>query len=584
MDDFDEDDLVQLSFLRDEETDALIAAGLLGEHLHLSSPLDDEVKFAYDEVILEIHAGSSYPVKSITFTVHNLSLPRAVIDKLRKELRELVSKAEETNNIENWRKRHDNAFGIFEPVMVVLQAVHKTITHLENYSNQEMGASNPGEEEERPDKHLWFLSNDAKRPVDVQDPISANEMAYRLLGLTPRQIAAKIHPSFRVLHLEQVLRTDLAGNLDIFRNRLRHTLSRLPTDQLRSFVPVELRTPRAADMVEHLVKPRVTFHGTPRQNVPGIVRHGFLGPESFDPTTGEELPVRCGSTYGRGTYSSPDANFALSYSGSKARRTSTSEFFGLKLIVCATIMGRSRQMYRANGWRNRKQAFEGADSHIANEGYEYVVFDAAQIIPVYVIHLDWGADNAEYFDDVPDDPREWAKRVNSRERLERRQKQEAARAMCPGDKQRAREAVFAKAAKYFPYGYGPATGKKFMVEEVGEASEDEEEYGDYQALRIQERQDHVSNTDFWSWIKASEAEEETLNEGIHDADEYLGQRHALRVPEGFRKKATLWDSIDMPGSEKAKKASRDEDDGYGLVSLMTDLSDVQAISVGKDGS
>ena len=56
--------------------------------------------------------------------------------------------------------------------------------------------------------------------------------------------------------------------------------------------------------------------------------------------------------------------------------------------------------------------------------------------------------------------------------------------LAPGDKQRIKEALLAKAGKYFSYGYGPATGTKFIIEEVGEVDEDEEEYGEYQEERV----------------------------------------------------------------------------------------------------
>jgi hypothetical protein len=65
----------------------------------------------------------------------------------------------------------------------------------------------------------------------------------------------------------------------------------------------------------------------------------------------------------------------------------------------------------------------------------------------------------------------------------------------PGDKQRLKEELIAKAAKYFPYGYGPATGTSFVVEEVGEVDDDEEEYGDYQKARL-DGVDGEGNT-FW---------------------------------------------------------------------------------------
>jgi hypothetical protein len=41
------------------------------------------------------------------------------------------------------------------------------------------------------------------------------------------------------------------------------------------------------------------------------------------------------------------------------------------------------------------------------------------------------------------------------------------------------------ARKHFPFGYGPAQDAKFVVEEIGEVDEDDEEWGDYQIERNQ---------------------------------------------------------------------------------------------------
>jgi hypothetical protein len=43
----------------------------------------------------------------------------------------------------------------------------------------------------------------------------------------------------------------------------------------------------------------------------------------------------------------------------------------------------------------------------------------------------------------------------------------------------------AAAAKYIPYGFGPAKRTAFVIEEIGETSDDEEVYGDYQGARIE---------------------------------------------------------------------------------------------------
>jgi len=313
-------------------------------------------------------------------------------------------------------------------------------------------------------------------------------------------------------------------------------------------------------------------------------------PGKINPETGEGHDVRCGSTYGRGIYSSPSATFSLSYSNSGCTRTRANEYFGLKLVVCATIMGRTRSMYREDGWREHEEAFEGADSHIANDGMEYIVFNRAQTIPVYVVHLDWGVDNAEYFMRLPNDPAAWAAAESSSDRRRRAVADKLApQVSCPGDVQRAKEAVFARAAKWFPYGFGPASGTRFIVEEVGEVSEDEEEYGEYQALRVDERDDinggNAAETNFWAWVKVAateEKEEEDRDggrrksrrgeglEGTHLADEYGEQRRALRIPLGYGKKAMDWDEMAAPGSEAEKEKAKcaNQDDGFYLDRLM----------------
>ncbi|VUC29809.1 unnamed protein product [Clonostachys rosea] len=565
--DFDEDELIQLAFLRDEETDALISAGLLSEDLRLTSPLDNEVIFSFEEIILTVTSHIYYPVRDIDYHVENISLPREVVDVLRRQLKQTVASAQETNNLNNWQDRETgNAYGVFEPVMAILQVAQTTAHYLAEYRSLKLTKDAPADD--TPDEHLWFLPN-AKQPVHIASlvPSSTAELAYRLLHTSPKQIAAHIPSAFRVVHIEQVLRTDLARDFEQFQSSLRRKLSRLPHDQLRRHIPVELRSRRIEDMVDHLVKPRLTFHGTQHQHVPSIVRHGFVAPGARNPELGAAQEVRCGSTYGRGIYSSPSAGFSLSYSDGKLVRDSDKEFSGLKLIVCATIMGRSRAMFRDDEWRTEDKYFEGADSHVANEGMEYIVFDPAQIIPVYVIHLDWGADNAEHLLPGADS---WGNSSYRWKGLDRKAE------MAPGDKQRAKEAIFARAAKYFPYGYGPASGKRFVVEEVGEVSDDEENYGDYQNL---EEDESAENTEFWSWVKAGEMEDDDpLMEGMHNADEYLEKRHALVIPQGFVRTAAAWDSLEVPNSKKDESGKRDveevDDGDLHLDLLMMDENDV----------
>jgi hypothetical protein len=507
MEDFTEDDLIQLSLLRDEEIDALIAEKHLAEDQRLLSPLDASVAFKYEELTLHVVAGSGYPVQTLEFSLENHSLSRSQIDKLRGRLRSIITNAETANNLQKWRDRETaNSYGLYEPEMVVLALVReafKTTKH--------------GKIPDKEDPGLPFAM---KNPVSA---MSSSEMALHYLGVTAQAIKDEIPKNFRVLHIEEVLRRDLSISFDMYRQRLRKTLEAMPLGALRKFVPGDLqRSHRADDMIEHITKIRKTFHGTQRGRVTNIVRYGFIKPGSKIPGTGEIHGVRCGATYGRGIYSSPDPLFALSYSDWGCEATSPKEYFGLKLLVCATTMGRPRLMFRDDDWRLQNHPYEGADSHVGNEGMEYIVFEPCQILPVYVVHLDWGESNADHFYNLPRDPAQWAA-----ERLKEKKKHPKLESeiQYAGDIKRAKKAALARASKYFPYGYGPATGARFTVEEVGEVSEDEEEYGEYQKHREQPNHESAS---FWTWVKEAEEEEEErqIREGGEAAlaDEYRVQR------------------------------------------------------------
>ena len=54
----------------------------------------------------------------------------------------------------------------------------------------------------------------------------------------------------------------------------------------------------------------------------------------------------------------------------------------------------------------------------------------------------------------------------------------------------------ARASKWFPYGFGPNTKGNFVVEDVAEVSEDEEEYGDLQTFR-EDKESGGGNSDYW---------------------------------------------------------------------------------------
>ncbi|KAJ4489940.1 hypothetical protein J3R30DRAFT_3278078 [Lentinula aciculospora] len=333
---------------------------------------------------------------------------------------------------------------------------------------------------------------------------SVANTAQDFLGLTPTQICNDILPEYRVVHVESIIRKDLSQRFSDFQDQLRSKLMQRPLAELRKFVPPDQRHVGAShreDFVEYIVKPKLTFHGTRPDLVPSIVRYGFLKPGSMHPQTGTPLPVRCGSTYGRGIYSSPSSAFSLAYSGLQCEATKPGGISGLKLLVCATILGRHVQMSRNDNWKEQSKPYPGSDSHIANSGQEYIVFDNAQILPCYVVHLEWiSSSQADEFVS------------NKLGRSGKRPRIDQNDISSPGDKQRLKENRLAQARKFFAYGFGPVSGSDIVVEDIADIEDDEEDYGEYQTDRL----DNVEKVDIWSYTLAGETEK----------DEYSSQRKA----------------------------------------------------------
>lgn len=378
------------------------------------------------------------------------------------------------------------------------------------------------------------------RGIDVS-MVSGNDAAFDLLGQTPEQICQGIPEDLRILHIESVVRGDLYVDFLTRKKELRKELLERQLSDLRRSTPLKSRSQirgRSGEkemLVEGLLTPRLTFHGTRRDLVPSIIRHGFLLPGDRVPLSTTNTSIRCGSTYDPGIYSSPSAAFSLSYSGSGAYATAKGEYDGLKLIVCATMMGISAALSRGDNWRNHKEAWAGSNSHVSTNQMEYIVFHRAQIIPCYVIHLDWGIHNDIFFDRIPQNSNQWSNTTSSPRPDEHLTQLFLVKNMAPGDRQRAKQALQSRAEKWFPYGYGPATGTSFVIEAVGEVDEDDEDYGTYQQDRI----DHVdtdaqtwgeeSGGDVWRWQNI------IPEDGQNEKDKYFEARRARsKRVEGVR--------------------------------------------------
>ncbi|KAI0156776.1 ADP-ribosylation [Xylariaceae sp. FL1272] len=561
-----EDDLIELSLLRDFETDALIEADLLSSDERQTQVLDRGLIYKYEEADLHINPEPQYPAGSVHWHVESHLLSRNSVISLRETLRTIVEAAEFTNNLSRWRNRQEECdMGVFEPVQVVLNLAKTMREHVKDWQS-----TRPGHVREQEELKGSYLPFDTKALSNtyLTSTTTTNNLAYQLLGHTPQDICTMLPSYYRVLHVEEIIRTDLAAAFSARREKLRQDLSQKSFESLKVFVNRTERNWRKEDIVERLCTPRITFHGTQRHFVPSIVRYGFLTPGEKNPETKMVHDIRCGSTYGRGIYSSPDAGFSLSYTDWECHRTKPNEYFGIKLLVCATLMGRTAQIFREDNWRSQNQPYPGADSHVGNGGYEYIVFSPAQILPVYVIHIDWGANNAKHFAGLPDDPAAYVP-----PKVNKTHPKLLANVRWPADIQREKELALARARKYFPYGFGPATGNRFVIEEIGEIDDDEEVYGDYQDLRVDGLDDN--NLGFWSWVKVGREEDAARDkeEGRQYPDEYArekatnGRITADNEKDRDEYAPQPWDLIPLP-NEGVEEDKKGEGDDLGLGRLM----------------
>ena len=302
----------------------------------------------------------------------------------------------------------------------------------------------------------WGSILDNPAGVDLS---SVQEDALHLLHQPIEKLCSKISEDLRILHVEPVFRNDLVQRFLDRQASIRRHLLRMPYGALRhsvspTAIPRGSRDDNLEGLANELCRQHVTYHGAPHRVTQSIVRYGFVLPGEGIGKTGQLLDVRCGSTFGKGIYSSPDPMYASAYLDydltGRDTITQPADVPGMRLFVCATLMGRPILGTKARG--SDHLLSDHAHSHVSPNQLEYVVFDSAQIIPVYVLHLDYGAEHArKEFDRMNSNPKDYFWR--------RRQAIKAGRVemdptQCPGDVQRKKQALKAAAAKWFPYGYG----------------------------------------------------------------------------------------------------------------------------------
>jgi len=331
---------------------------------------------------------------------------------------------------------------------------------------------------------------------------TVDESGNEILGTSIKKICDEIPDTYRILHVEPVFRMDLVARFRRRQQMMRDELLTLSYHKLRECVSGRTTSSGSSldnkqNLVEEICKPRVSFHGTHRYFIPSIVRHGFIKPG--DKAGNEEVQLRCGASFGIGIYSSPWSEYSLFYSDmsdGSPQKTRPEDLPGMRLIVCAVLMGRALRVTRDATRRTTEIADKTAHSHVSPNKFEYVVFDAAQIIPCYVLHLDLGVEEArKALRQAPADPEKWQKSKTS----SKWQPQE----LFPGELKRLKQAKQAAAAKWFPFGYGPAKGTSFVIEEIAEHSDDEEDYGQYQEQRQEvgtEIREHAMLLEGTSWF------------------------------------------------------------------------------------
>jgi len=175
-----------------------------------------------------------------------------------------------------------------------------------------------------------------------------------------------------------------------------HRHKYLPQDELKSFVSNMSSSGMRAKKVENIIQadlvprferklqelkakhpsmkiePKLCWHGTSDTSVDGIRKMGLLVPGK-DNVVGH---ANDSGWWGKGIYVSPVASYSVSYMrGNRG------------LFLVSVIMGKSVEL--GNHERMDGQpARPGYDSHIAERGNEYILFDEAQVLPCYLIEVD----------------------------------------------------------------------------------------------------------------------------------------------------------------------------------------------------
>ena len=353
LSDFSENELIALELLRDQEIDVMADQGIISKDERWNAERRNTFDFIWSEIRLKIATGILYPVKPLSYQITNLSLPRVVVDQLRVALREITVQDAEANTFDKWKQRDSTDSGCFDFIMAALHISAKTDAHLKMFRLDPMYWRNQTNkaktdyhlslerrsylwdfygidllygdpDEQNFGKHYdplnpsWskkisdltdeqkLIVSEVQHRTEIEDSmfgidpasVQGHETANALLGKTPEELCKKIPETFRIFHIECVLRSDLSSRFQRTLANIKEHLERLPIEVLKESVKPETRRDlgkRANEediLVDILIAPELSFHCTRNDFVSSIVRQGFLKPADVK-------DVRCGSIYGK---------------------------------------------------------------------------------------------------------------------------------------------------------------------------------------------------------------------------------------------------------------------------------------------
>ncbi|KAM0470769.1 hypothetical protein ACHAP7_009352 [Fusarium lateritium] len=459
---------------------------------------DEIFSFTFTKLILRLELSADHrSIELCRLMDTDGSFSRKTIDPIRKKVRKIMGSVISSNGSLPVRK-YDLEIGILQ----TLEAIHALeLQFIIEDARQTRDRCGKGWAADQLSDWSEVINN----PYGL-DVSTIQDTAYSILGKTPQELVSEIPKEWRVIHVESVLRPDFVKRFCSYQEMLRGNLQNPDTPLRDRLSPHSKLSGRIRshlsqeDVIEDMVTPRVTYHGTYINSAASIVRHGFKLPGNL--VDGQVIASpRSGIVFNRGIYSSQAPFYALSFAAGE-QKTPLGMLPSMRLFVCATIMGRTL----SGGSEVHGPLVDGSESHFDGK-FEYVVHNERAMLPCYVIHLDLGSEAAKRaLTQLQSNPEEFYSISKTKKRPE-------AKSTAPGDIQREKEARKAAAMKWFPYGFGPATGTNFVIEEVGDISDDEEEYGEWQADKHGFSNTYMKNAGVWDEEEEQQGAEEYDDDG-----------------------------------------------------------------------